>query len=69
LLGIDAPEVRGLDSDKLEENKFLYVLDEKLLEYLNPKLTRKSLFACKLIIFFQCSLDTFIYGVYNIKVG
>jgi hypothetical protein len=43
LLGIDAPEVRGLDLDKLEESKFLYVLDDNLLEYLTPKLTRKSI--------------------------
>jgi endonuclease YncB( thermonuclease family) len=43
LLGIDAPEVRGLDLDKLEESKFLYVLDDNLLKYLTPKLTRKSI--------------------------
>ncbi|MGD2247497.1 MAG: thermonuclease family protein [Candidatus Methanofastidiosia archaeon] len=43
LLGIDAPEVRGLNLDKLEESKFLYVLDDNLLEYLTPKLTRKSI--------------------------
>ncbi|MGD2249461.1 MAG: thermonuclease family protein [Candidatus Methanofastidiosia archaeon] len=43
LSGIDAPEVRGLDLDKLEESKFLYVLDDNLLEYLTPKLTRESI--------------------------
>jgi endonuclease YncB( thermonuclease family) len=43
LLGIDAPEIRGLNLDKLEESKFLYVLDDNLLEYLTPKLTRKSI--------------------------
>jgi endonuclease YncB( thermonuclease family) len=43
LLGIDAPEVRGLDLDKLKESKFLYVLDDNLLKYLTPKLTRRSI--------------------------
>jgi endonuclease YncB( thermonuclease family) len=43
LLGIDVPEIRGLDLDKLEESKFLYVLDDNLLEYLTSKLARKSI--------------------------
>jgi hypothetical protein len=43
LLGIDALETRGLNLDKLEKSKFLYVLDDNLVEYLKPKLTEKSI--------------------------
>ncbi|MGD2249716.1 MAG: thermonuclease family protein [Candidatus Methanofastidiosia archaeon] len=43
LVGIDALETRGLDLDKLEESMAFYVLDDKLLKYLRPKLTEESI--------------------------
>ena len=39
LLGIDAPEIRGLNLQYLEKSGFLNRLDRNLREYLEPKLT------------------------------
>jgi endonuclease YncB( thermonuclease family) len=43
LLGIDAPEIRGLNLYYLKRSGFLDILDDQLLKYLQPKLTKESI--------------------------
>jgi endonuclease YncB( thermonuclease family) len=43
LLGIDAPEIRGLNLYYLRRSGFLDTLDDQLQEYLQPKLTKESI--------------------------
>jgi endonuclease YncB( thermonuclease family) len=43
LLGIDAPEIRGLNLYYLKRSGFLNTLDDQLQQYLQPKLTKESI--------------------------
>jgi endonuclease YncB( thermonuclease family) len=43
LLGIDAPEIRGLSLYYLKKSGFLDTLDDQLQQYLQPKLTKESI--------------------------
>jgi endonuclease YncB( thermonuclease family) len=43
LLGIDAPEIRGLNLYYLKKSGFLGTLDDQLQQYLQPKLTKESI--------------------------
>jgi endonuclease YncB( thermonuclease family) len=43
LLGIDAPEIRGLNLYYLKRSGFLDTLDDQLQQYLQPKLTKESI--------------------------
>jgi endonuclease YncB( thermonuclease family) len=43
LLGIDAPEIRGLNLYYLRKSGFLDTLDDQLQQYLQPKLTKESI--------------------------
>jgi endonuclease YncB( thermonuclease family) len=43
LLGIDAPEIRGLNLYYLERSGFLDTIDDQLRQYLQPKLTKESI--------------------------
>jgi endonuclease YncB( thermonuclease family) len=47
LLGIDAPEIRGLNLYYLKKSGFLDTLDDQLQKYLQPKLTKESINAHK----------------------
>jgi endonuclease YncB( thermonuclease family) len=43
LLGIDAPEIRGLNLYYLKRSGFLDTIDDQLQQYLQPKLTKESI--------------------------
>jgi endonuclease YncB( thermonuclease family) len=43
LLGIDAPEIRGLNLYYLKRSGFLDTIDDQLQDYLQPKLTKESI--------------------------
>jgi endonuclease YncB( thermonuclease family) len=43
LLGIDAPEIRGLNLYYLRRSGFIDTLDDQLQKYLQPKLTKESI--------------------------
>jgi endonuclease YncB( thermonuclease family) len=43
LLGIDAPEIRGMNLYYLKRSGFLDTLDDHLQKYLQPKLTKESI--------------------------